>query len=79
MPNFLVVRHGYNKANQSMTNVMGVCIVEAKNREEAIALAAEDHTVYHNQFLSAIPESKLNAWQIDEWNEISYRESTTQV
>jgi len=39
MANYLIRRHGSNAANQSMTRVANVAIVEAKNRDEAVAKA----------------------------------------
>lgn len=58
MTKYLIYRHGSNAANQSRINEMAIDIIEAKSQEAAKTIAAENHTVYNNQFLSAVPESK---------------------
>jgi hypothetical protein len=50
---YIVYRHGSNAANQSMTLVMPVGIWSARNRAEAIDLAAAEVVVYANQHLTA--------------------------
>ena len=67
MTSYLIYRHGSNSANQSMCNTMAIAIVEAASKEAAIAIVAEDHTVYANQFLSAVPESKASR---EDWNAV---------
>lgn len=63
--NYLIYRHGSNSANQSMCSKLAIAIVEATSKDSAIQQAAEDHTVYANQFLSAVAESKANR---EDWN-----------
>jgi hypothetical protein len=69
--NFLVYRHGSNKATQSMTPKMAVCIVEANDDDDALRIAAENVTVYNNQFLEAIAEDDLTDEQVEDWNDVS--------
>jgi hypothetical protein len=65
MTSYLIYRHGSNSANQSMTPKAAIAIVEAANGEEAKRIASENHTVYNNQYLEAVPESKANK---SDWN-----------
>lgn len=58
MPQYLVYRHGSNAANQHMTEKEPIAIVKAKDREESIAIWA-------NQRLEAIPESRAKK---ADWN-----------
>jgi len=75
MTNFLIYRHGSNAANQSMTPISAVAIVEAETPEAAKAIAAQDHTCYANQFFSAVAEADLTEEQCEEWNEVSRRDA----
>ena len=58
---YVVFRHGSNAANQSMTPVMPVGIYTGRGvyaedrREDAKRQAAEEVTVYANQYLSTRP------------------------
>lgn len=65
MTKYLIYRHGSNAANQSRINKMAIDIIEAKSQEAAKTIAAGNHTVYNNQFLSAVPESKAKK---SDWN-----------
>jgi len=56
---YAVYRHGSNAANQSMCPKMLVGTIEAINRKEACERMASRVTVYSNQWLSAIPFSRL--------------------
>lgn len=68
MQNWLIYRHGSNAANQSMTPVMPVCIVNgASDGLKAIARVVDEIVVYNNQFLSAVAEEECDA---DEWDSI---------
>lgn len=80
MTNYLIYRHGANAANQSMTPVMAIDIVAAKNKQEAIAISKGQITCYNNQFLSAVAESKANKtdW-FEAATEIAIREIEKQV
>ena len=46
---------------------MAIDIVEAKNKDEATRIATENNTVYANQFLEAVAESKANS---EDWNSV---------
>ena len=70
--NYLIYRHGSNSANQSMTNKMAIAIMPAVSKDAAIWRAGAYHTVYGNQFLSAVPESKANR---EDWNAVSFEQS----
>ena len=67
MTSYLIYRHGSNFANQSMCSKLAIAIVDATRKDAAIVQAAEDHTVYANQFLSAVPESKASR---EDWNAV---------
>ena len=81
---YVVYRHGSNAANQHMCNKMIVGTIEARNRKEACRLMSEKVTVYRNQWLSAIPFSRLgkkdqvialerdmyNDVEIEFWNDV---------
>ena len=69
LTNYLIYRHGSNSANQSGCNKLAIAIVEATSKGAAIRQAAEDHTVYANQFLSAVAESKANR---EDWNAVAF-------
>jgi len=56
---YAVYRHGANAANQSMCNKRIVGTVTATSREEACRIMGDKVTVYRNQWLSAVPASKL--------------------
>ena len=75
MKSYLIIRHGSNAANQSMTPSAAIAIVEAATAQEAKEIAAEDHTVYNNQYLEAIAEDDLTEEQCEEWNEVSSRDA----
>jgi hypothetical protein len=72
---YAVYRHGSNAANQSLCNKRIVGTVTATSREEACKLMAGRVTVYRNQWLSAVPFSRLGkaeqrlAAERDEWLE----------
>lgn len=63
---YVIYRHGSNGANQSMTQVMSIGIYTGTGRtavareEDACEQAREDHTVYANQWLSAIPATRAS-------------------
>ena len=69
---FLVYRHGSNAANQSVTPVMAVAIVDAPNELEARSIVAGNITVYANQFLSFVPDTEVD---IDDWNDVCSRDA----
>jgi hypothetical protein len=84
MTSYAVYRYGCNAANQSMTPKMLVAIVEASNSEEAAAVDAPEQlsvhspataklapavTVWANQFLSALPVSKVSAGELRAFEE----------
>jgi hypothetical protein len=75
MTSFLIYRHGSNAANQSMTPVSAVAIAEAETAEKAKEIAAENLTVYSNQFLSAVAEAELDDGQLQDWNEVVSRDA----
>ena len=56
---YAIYRHGSNSANQSMCPKMLVGTIEATNRKEACKLMSDKVTVYRNQWLSAVPLSRL--------------------
>jgi len=56
---YVIYRHGSNAANQHMCNKMIVGTIEAHNREEACRLMSDKVTVYRNQWLLAVPLSRL--------------------
>ena len=56
---YAVYRHGSNAANQSLCNKMLVGTIKAGSRKEACERMAAKVTVYNNQWLSAVPASKL--------------------
>lgn len=72
MNSYLIYRHGSNAANQSMTPIAAVAIVDAETEEQAKEIAAENMTCYNNQFFSAVLESDLTEEQIDDWNSVSF-------
>lgn len=72
---YVVYRHGSNAANQSMCNRTIVGTIKAGSRAEACRLMSDEVTVYNNQWLSAVPFSRLGkaeqrlAAERDEWLE----------
>ena len=62
---YAIYRHGSNAANQSMCPKMLVGTIEATNRKEACKRMYDKVTVYNNQWLSAIPFSRLG--KKDQW------------
>lgn len=65
---WIIYRHGSNAANQHMTQVMPVCIVDgAETAEQAKDRAAESITVYCNQHLSAVSEEDCES---EDWNSV---------
>jgi hypothetical protein len=75
MASYLVYRHGSNAANQSMTPVMAVAIVDAPTAEGARSVAAENVNCYANQHLELIAEGELTEEQCEDWNEVSSRDA----
>ena len=65
--NWLIYRHGSNHANQSMTSVMPLTIAEGASEVEALDAAAEEHSVYSNQHLTAVAEDDADL-DPDDWN-----------
>lgn len=72
MNQYIVYRHGCNKANQSMTPIMAVGIWKASTRTEAIAKASQDVIVYNNQHLSAKPISRASKADLIAASEADY-------
>jgi len=60
MPKFIIVRHGSNAANQSMTlrKVLGVVI--AANEDDARAAALDNFTFYNNQHVELIKATEAS-------------------
>ena len=56
---YAIYRHGSNAANQSACPKMIVGTIRAASRAEACKLMHDRVTVYSNQWLSAIPFSRL--------------------
>lgn len=52
---YVVIRHGSNAANQSMTPKMVVGIARAETYDDAKAQASEEFNCYNNQFLELVP------------------------
>ncbi len=75
MTSFLVYRHGSNAANQSMTPVMAVAIIDAPTEDAARRAAADEINCYHNQHLEFVAEDDLTGDQIEDWNEVSTRDA----
>jgi hypothetical protein len=55
-----IARHGSNGANQSMCERTMLTLVKASSQKRAKEIAAKLYTVYNNQRLEAIPQSKLS-------------------
>jgi len=62
---YLVIRHGANSANQPLTNRAAVEIVVAPNQAEAKRKFGG--SLYANQYLEAVPESRARK---SEWNAV---------
>ena len=62
---YVVYRHGSNAANQSACPKMIVGTITATNKKEACELMSDRVTVYNNQWLSAVPFSRLG--KKDQW------------
>lgn len=75
MTSYLIYRHGSNAANQSMTPVAAVAIVDAANEDEAIRTAGENLTCYNNQFFEAVAEADLDEDQCEDWDEVSMQDA----
>ena len=67
MTNYLIYRHGSNAANQSRKNVQAIAIIAAESKRHAIDIARLEFTVYANQFLSAVAESRAKN---SDWDEV---------
>ncbi len=79
MTQYLIYRYGSNAANQPMCNKEAVAIVEAKSKAKAtrrddsglnpegdiVAAISDGVTVYANQSLEAVAESRAS---IRDWN-----------
>lgn len=76
MTNYLIYRHGSNAANQSMTPVMAIAIVAATSLSAALAATRDQHTVYSNQQLTGVPQSKAKS---RDWNEVCEQEALAAV
>lgn len=64
MATWIVLRHGSNAANQSLCQTAVVGVVQARNKREAANKFAHSVTVYANQFLEFLPQSKAKRWQV---------------
>ena len=62
---YAIYRHGSNAANQSACPKMIVGTITASSRAEACKLMHDRVTVYNNQWLSAVPFSRLG--KKDQW------------
>jgi hypothetical protein len=72
MRKFLVRRYGNHEANQPATYQMPLCVLTAKNREDAVSMAQKCYTVYENQFLLAEPWSAASAQGKKDWLKVEY-------
>lgn len=70
---FVVVRHGANAANQSMTPKTVVAVVDAADAKQALdkAKAAGGFTLYANQFLEAVAEEDCTEEHLALWGHFS--------
>lgn len=68
LTNYLVYRHGSNRANQELCSKMPVAIVAATSQQEACRIARQNVVFYANQVAEAVPESKASA---TDWNFVS--------
>lgn len=71
MKSFLIYRHGNNSANQPMTPVMAVGILEATDENDAREQAHNEFSCYANQFFSAVAEDDLTDGQLEDWNQVN--------
>jgi hypothetical protein len=82
-----IYRYGANGANQGYANKALVAIVEARNREEAEECDTQDRptvydsawlkldpevTIWANQFVSAVPVSKISKSELQAFYEDDY-------
>lgn len=73
---YAIYRHGSNAANQSACPKMLVGTITARSRAEACNRMYDKITVYNNQWLSAIPFSRLGkkdqmiAFERDMYNDV---------
>jgi len=63
--NYLIYRHGSNRANQERCSKMPVAIVCATSRQEACRIAQQNVIFHANQTAEAVSESKASA---TDWN-----------
>jgi hypothetical protein len=72
MRQYIVVRHGSNRANQGMLQEMDIGIVEASDRDVARRRADKmfGHLCYANQHLRVIAASRVSA---DRWNDLGWK------
>lgn len=68
LTNYLIYRHGSNRANQELCSRMAVAIVAATSQQEACRIARQNVVFYANQVAEAVPESKANA---TDWSFVS--------
>ncbi len=68
MPNYVLIRHGSNSANQPMCDRAPVAIVTAANREAARREFTGN--VYANQYLEVVPLSRARRADVREIEEI---------
>lgn len=59
MTAYLIVRYGSNASNQPLCPRAPICWVEAKSQKEAVRIALEYVTCYANQWLEAVPRSRV--------------------
>ena len=68
---YVIYRHGGNAANQSMTQTMPIGIYSGdgatarERRMHACQQAQDEHTVYANQWLGAIPASRVRLYEYE--------------
>lgn len=60
MTRYVILRHGSNAANQSMTLTAVLGTVEAPDRRSAVDAAAERWTCYNGQHFDPIPWSRAS-------------------
>ena len=68
---FLIYRHGSNRANQSLCERMPVGVISARTRQEALenfVTEYPDVSVYANQYLSAVREADAS---VTDWNALA--------
>ena len=69
---YVVFRHGSNTANQTMQEVRPLGTYEASSQTDACKQAADEHTCYANQLLTAAPISRLSTAKVQEAEENAY-------